>query len=508
MTGRESYWIASTEDSNYVPLAGDVEVDVAVVGAGITGLTTALLLQQAGRSVVVLEAKSTIGRGVTGFTTGKVTAGQGLAYSRIERTHGERAAALYAASQSAAVELVATLAEEHAIDCDLERVTHSVFAERADEIPELQGEAEAAARAGLPVELVHDPDVAFPAIAALGLPGQVQLHARKYLLGLARAVVQAGGVVHQEARVETVEDGDARSIRLPGGTVTARDVVLATHVPFGSAGAFYARLEAHAAYAVGVPVEEGVVVDAWINVGTPTRSLRTTPLENGRRLLVVVGEGHVVGREEDPRRRYEALAQYVRRHLTAEPIAYRWSTQDQYPVDGLPYVGRVGGERDGRYVATGFAGWGLSNGTLAGMLLRDAILGNDNEWAEIYDPERRSAMRAPGSLVKQNLGVARQLVGGKLRSRAGSVEDVPPGSGEVLELDGEKAAVHRAEDGRVSAVSAVCTHMGCDVVWNPAESTWDCPCHGSRFATDGAVLEGPATRPLAPVEIEAPAPSV
>jgi glycine/D-amino acid oxidase-like deaminating enzyme/nitrite reductase/ring-hydroxylating ferredoxin subunit len=507
MTGRESYWIASTDDSNYVPLAGDLEVDVAVVGAGITGLTTALLLQEKGRSVVVLEGKRTIGRGVTGSTTGKITAGQGTAYSRLEREHGKRTAALYAASQQAAVELVFSLAAEHGIDCDLESVAHHVFAERDEDLEALEQEAEAAAGAGLPVELVHDLDVPFPAVAALRLPDQGQFHARKYLLGLARAVVQAGGLIHQQAWVESLDKGVPRRIRLPGGTVSARDVVLATHVPFGLEGAFFARLEAHAAYAVGVPVEAGVVDDAWINIGEPTRSLRTTPLEGGGRLLVVVGESHVVGREGDPHARYRALADYVDLHLTAEDVAYRWSTQDQYPVDGLPFIGRVGGPGDELFVATGFGGWGLSNGTLAGMLLTDAIVGDENDWAEIYDPARRSALRAPGTLVRQNLAVARELVGGKLRRRPESLDDVPPGSGLVIELGGEKAAVHRAEDGRVTAVSAVCTHMGCDVAWNPAESTWDCPCHGSRFAIDGDVLEGPATRALAPVEVATPAPS-
>ena len=503
MLGGESYWIATTEDSNYCALADDLEVDVAIVGAGITGLTTALLLQRAGRSTVVLEAKSSIGRGVTGATTGKVTAGQGTLYSRLEQRHGRETAALYASSQTTAVELVASLAHELGIECDLEHVTHFVFAEEETEIRELESEAEAATRAGLPVVLVHEPDVPFDATAALALDGQLQFHARKYLLGLARAVVQAGGAIHQDARVETVEDGKRHLLRLPGATVSAREVMLATHVPFGLKGSFFARLEARAAYAVGAPVESDVVADAWINVGTPTRSIRTTPLANGRRLLVVVGEGHVVGRDADPRARYDALTDYVG-WLTAEPVAYRWATQDQFSVDDLPYIGRVG---DAMYVATGFGGWGLTNGTLAGMLVTDAIVGRENDWATVYDPGRHSVLRAPGTLVKQNLGVARELLSGKLRRPPTSVADMPPGSGEILELEGGKAAVHRAPDGRVTAVSATCTHMGCDVVWNPAESTWDCPCHGSRFRIDGEVLEGPATRPLERVRASPPTPS-
>jgi glycine/D-amino acid oxidase-like deaminating enzyme/nitrite reductase/ring-hydroxylating ferredoxin subunit len=504
MTGAESYWVASTDDSNYTALEGDLEVDVAVVGAGITGLTTALLLQGTGRSVVVLEANSTIGRGVTGSTTGKITAGQGAVYSRIEKAHGRGAAAVYAASQSAAVEQVRALAAEHEIDCDLERVTHYVFGEHVGDVARLEEEAEAARRAGLEVDLVRDPNVPFPAVVALGLPDQAQFHARKYLLGLARAVVRAGGRIHQGARVTRVEEGAPRVIRLPGGTVSATDVVLATHVPFGKTGSFFARLEAHAAYAVAVPVPDDMLDGAWINVSTPIRSLRTTPLGNGRRLLIVVGEGHVVGRESDPQARYDALADYVDLHITTEDVLYRWSTQDQYPVDGLPYIGPL--ER-GLHVATGFAGWGLSNGTLSAMLITDAIAGRANEWASVFDPRRSSALRAPGSFVAQNLGVAKELVGGKLRDRRSSLtslEDVAPGTGAIVELDAGKAAVYRSEAGVVTAVSPVCTHMGCDVRWNQAETTWDCPCHGSRFTVDGSVVEGPAVRPLAPVEVGAP----
>jgi glycine/D-amino acid oxidase-like deaminating enzyme/nitrite reductase/ring-hydroxylating ferredoxin subunit len=406
------------------------------------------------------------------------------------------------------VERVATLVSAHAIDCDLERITHFVFAEYADERAKLESEAEAATRAGLPVELVHEPETPFPAIAALALAGQLQFHPRKYLLGLARAVVHAGGVIYQDARVEAVERGVPRRISLPGGTVSAHDVVLATHVPFGLKGSFFARLEAHAAYAVGMPVAEGVVEGAWINVGMPTRSIRTTPLAGDGRLLVVVGEGHVVGRDEDPRAHYDALADYVDLHITDEDVAYRWSTQDQYAVDGLPYIGRVGGKDDGVYVGTGFAGWGLSNGTLAAMLITDAIVGRENEWSRIYSAERHSVLKTPAALVKQNFEVAKELIGGKLLSRGESVADVQAGSGEVLDLGGERAAVHRAEDGRLTAVSAICTHMGCDVTWNSAESTWDCPCHGSRFTIAGDVLEGPATRPLEPLDISSPTASL
>lgn len=482
-------------------LEGDLTVDVAVVGGGISGLTTALLLQLEGARVAVLEAAE-IGCGVTGHTTGKLTAGHGLAYSRIEGTHGVEAARAYAASQLAGIELVRRLAETHEIDCELETAANHVYAETENEVESLQAEVDAARRAGLPAELLRDETLPVFALAAVRLEGQAQLHARKYVLGLARALRVAGGAVHERSPVQETSSDPAR-VDTPLGTVRARHLVVATNAPITFQGIFFARAHPKRAYVVGAQVGDHGVDGMWINVGSPTRSLRTAPAGDAGRLLLVVGEGHRVG-QDDGSDRYAALETFLRQHFPDARPSYRWSTQDQYPVDGVPYIGQVG---DGNvYVATGFGGWGLSNGSLAGLLLADAILGRENPWASLYDPDRSALLRAPGTLVKENAVVARELVTGKLRRRPTSVEEVSPGTGEVLDLEGERVAVYRDESGDVLALSPECTHMGCVVAWNAAERSWDCPCHGSRFHVDGTVLDGPALRPLEPVDLRTPTP--
>lgn len=497
-----SYWIDSTDDPDYPVLAEDVSTSVAVVGAGIAGLTAAVLLKQAGFRVVVLEARE-VGAGVTGHTTGKLTAGQRLAYSRLEHLYGSDMARAYAESQTAGLDLVFRLAADLEIDCDLERVPNLVFAEDEDEVGVLEQELTASASAGLPVELVEQPDAPFPARAALRLAGQGQFHARKYLIGLAREVHGDGSAVYRHTRVVGMEPGPTTELQTEQGpTVRATSVVLATNAPITSRSTLYARALPWRSYAVAGAVSGRAVEGMWINVATPTRSVRTHPLPDGRRLVIVVGEGHRVG-QEDGSLRYQALEAYLREHFAPATPEYRWSTQDLYSVDELPYVGRV--TRDGAvYVATGFGGWGLTNGSLAGLLLRDAIAGRENAWLELLDPGRSTLAGVPGALVRENVNVARHLVGGKLRRRPTSAEDVVPGQGEVVELDGEKAAVYRDGSGVLHAVSAVCTHMGCIVEWNQVEGSWDCPCHGSRFTVDGEILDGPATRPLAPVAAEAP----
>jgi glycine/D-amino acid oxidase-like deaminating enzyme/nitrite reductase/ring-hydroxylating ferredoxin subunit len=497
----ESFWLASSSRTEYPRLDSDLHVEVAVVGAGIAGLTTALLLSEAGLDVAVLEA-GRVGAGVTGHTTGKLTAAQGLAYSRLERAYGADAARLYARSQAAAVERVFELAERHAIACDLERATNYVFAEREDELEALHTEAAAARNAGLGAELVERIDLPVPALAAVRLEGQGQFHARKYLLGVADAFVSSGGRIFERTRVQSVDSAGSpgrMKLALDGLRVDADQVVLATHVPVTMKGWFFARVHPHAAYAVAAPVADDRLEGMWINIGSPTRSLRTTPLEGGGRLLIVVGENHRVGQEDNTSARYEALADYLTAHFPETNPSYRWSTHDQYPVDGLPYIGRL--DEEALYVATGFAGWGLSNGTVAGLVISDAILGRDNEWASLFDPGRSSLVRAPGSMLAANLEVAKQLLAGKLRARPESFDAVAVGSGQVVTVDGEKVAAYRDRDGSIVAVGASCTHLGCDVAWNDAERTWDCPCHGSRFAVSGEVIEGPAVEPLRTVKL-------
>jgi glycine/D-amino acid oxidase-like deaminating enzyme/nitrite reductase/ring-hydroxylating ferredoxin subunit len=493
--------MSSTASPGYPALAGGHTTKVAVVGGGIAGITTALLLKRAGVQVAILEADS-VGSGVTGHTTGKLTAGQGLAYSRIEDEHGADTAHRYADSQLAALELIFDLAGELRVDCELERVADYVYAQTAEEVELLEAELEASRNAGLPRILERGKNQPVPtAVAALRLSHQGQFHARKYVLGLAQAVDGDGSRVFEHTRVLDIESGDGWQLTTDAGEVRAEHVVLATNAPITSRGLFFARAHAWRSYAVAAPVPRHVLPDTWITAGAPTRSLRTTPYGRDGRLLVIVGEGHRAGQSDDTRRPYQALEAFLRTNFPGTEARYRWSTQDQFPVDGLPYIGRVGAPDSRLYVATGFSGWGLTNASVGALVIRDAIIGRESAWETLFDPNRSALARAPGALVRENANVARQLVGGRIRDRSGDPIEIESGSGSVLEIGGEKAAIHRDGGGNLHAVSPVCTHMGCLVGWNEAERTWDCPCHGSRFDIDGTVLAGPATQPLAAVDL-------
>jgi Rieske Fe-S protein len=333
-------------------------------------------------------------------------------------------------------------------------------------------------------------------MGALRLGDQSQFHARKYVLSLAQVAHGDGCRVHEGSRVLELEKDETYVLRTDAGEVEADYVVLATGAPITMEGLFFARAHAWQHYAVAAPVNKDALQGSWIGAGTPVRSLRTAPLDASRRLLIVVGESHKVGQSDDTTRPYAALAGFLARNFSGAEITHRWSAHDQFSVDRLPYIGRTGAPDSRLFVATGFGGWGLTNGTIAAFVIRDAILGRSNDWSELFDPNRSTLVRAPGALVRENVNVAKQLVGGKLRGRDTDVESLEAGDGAVVDLDGQRVAAYRDESGGLRTVSATCTHMGCVVEWNEAEKTWDCPCHGSRFGTDGAVLHGPATHPL------------
>jgi glycine/D-amino acid oxidase-like deaminating enzyme/nitrite reductase/ring-hydroxylating ferredoxin subunit len=490
-----SYWIESTRSPSFPRLEESVSVDVAVVGAGIAGITAATLLQEAGKTIAVVESKEVL-RGVTGYTTAKLTSGHTLIYTAINSLFGPDRARLYAEANEAAIEHVRRVAAARGIECDLETAVNYVYTESRDEIEKIREEVKAAQRSGLDASLVDETPLPFPVAAAVRQHNQAQFHPRKYLLPLVEGIPGDGSFVFQETRALSVDDGEPCRVQTDRGEVTARDVIVATHLSILDRGLFFAKTAPKRAYALGLPTERSSAPDGmFISTETPAHSIRNAPFDGGR-LLLVGGEGHKAGQEQDTRRRYAALEAWARGRFTVESVAYCWSTHDNYSVDRLPFVGKLARRAEHVYVATGFNGWGMTNGTVAGMLLSDAILGRRNPWVEVYDATRVLPFRSIGRLAKENANVGLRWFSDRLPARGRSVDELAAGEGAVLRLNGDRAAVYKNDDGSLVALSAACTHLGCIVGWNTAEKTWDCPCHGSRFDTDGRVIQGPAVRDL------------
>jgi glycine/D-amino acid oxidase-like deaminating enzyme/nitrite reductase/ring-hydroxylating ferredoxin subunit len=497
-----SLWNATAPVTSFAPLDRELDLDVAVVGGGVAGLTTAWMLTRGGLNVAVLEADR-IAAGASANSTVKVTSGHSLRYSELERLHDEETARLYAESNQAAVEEIERLVNDLRIDCDLERRRHIVCAETEEEREAVEAEVDAERRAGLPALLEEATDLPFPVTGCLVLDGQAQFHPRKYLLGLAVAFVKAGGAIFERTRVLDVDDGEPCIVKVDGrGEVRAKEVVVATHFPIANRGLLFAKMAPVQEYAVAGPIDPShSPADMYISAGSGGWSLRTVDVD-GERLIIVVGEKHKVGEGGNTAEHYDALTRWARERFAVSEIRYRWTTHDLWPIDRLPYVGRIGRGTDHVYVATGFSAWGMTNGTVAGFVLRDAIAGRRNEWAEIYDPVRRDLTRGMGTFLRENLKVASHWIGDRLTADTSGIDELGSGEAAILLGDhGEHIAAYRDESNSVHAVSATCTHLGCLVRWNGAERTWDCPCHGSRFDVDGGVVSAPAVRPLERREI-------
>jgi glycine/D-amino acid oxidase-like deaminating enzyme/nitrite reductase/ring-hydroxylating ferredoxin subunit len=495
-----SYWIASVGGTSYPKLSGDAgPVDVAVVGGGIAGLTAALLLQRAGRSVILLEARR-VGAQVTGHTTAKITSLHTLIYADLAKRHGEETARLYGASNEAALRRIADLVGEFAIECDFERKAAYTYCETDANLPRVREEAEMAARLGLPASFVTEIPAPLRAFGAVRFDDQAQFHPMKYILGLARAFAEAGGRIFEETRVANVEDGEPCRVVTGTGAVTARDVIVATNLPILDRGGFFATNFPRSHVALAARVEPGSEPDGmFIGVEEPSHSVRACPDPDGP-LLICTGAGFKTG-QADTETLCAELEGWVRRHFQVTGIAYRWTNEDFDSMDRLPCIGRLTSRAKRLWVATGFNAWGMTAGTLAAMILADLVREKPNEWAATYDSTRLKPTRtAAQKFLKENLNVAREWLHDHVVPAAKrSVAELAPGEGAVVQTKAGKVAAYRDEAGAVHAVSATCTHMGCAVAWNGVARTWDCPCHGSRFDLDGKVLHGPAVADLKPV---------
>ena len=492
-----SLWIAGTRYPRFPPLAGDLTVDVAVVGAGITGLTAATLLKAAGKTVAVLEAQR-VAEGVTGHTTAHLTEVIDASFGTLLSHFGEDHARAAVQAARSSLERIAGFVRDRAIDCDFRRAPAYYYTEHADRVEDVREEHEAARRLGLRATLTQDVPLPFSVAAAIRFDDQARFHVRRYLLPLLKDVAGGGSHVFEQTRVVDVHDGEPCRVETERGVVTARDVIVATHVPLNKLF-IQTKLAHYRSYVLACRISGAVPEGLFWDDEDPYHYIR--PQENaGESLLIVGGNDHKVGQEDDTEGCFRSLLEYAKARFDVRGIPFRWSAQVAEPVDGLPFIGR-NSLSSHVYVGTGYSGTGMTFGTLAAMVTSDLILGRENEWARLFDATRVKPLAGAKEFVRENVDFPAHLVGDRLKKAEGdSFADVGMGEGKIVAVDGRKVAAYREGSGAVHALDHVCTHLGCLVQFNDAEKSWDCPCHGSRFDTRGEVINGPAVKPLPPAE--------
>jgi glycine/D-amino acid oxidase-like deaminating enzyme len=495
-----SLWLADrAEAPKAVPLllSGEPAAEVVVVGAGITGLITAVLLARSGKDVLVLEARS-VGEGATGNTTAKISLLQGSKLSRIVAKHGPKLTRQYLDGNREGQAWVLRHCENHGID--VQREDAYTYAQSADGLRTARAEFDAATSAGLDVEWAEEADVPFPFSGGVRLREQAQFDPMPLLDSLVAELQAHGGRIAEGVRVQRVSGlgGNLRlTVRVSDAdetTVRTRQLVLATGVPILDRGGFFARLKAQRSYCMAFQVPGDITRGMYMSTDSPTRSVRYAPTAEGE-VLIVGGAGHPVGREKSPSEALDELTRWTTLHYPGAVKTHSWSAQDYSPADELPYVGPILPGLDSICVATGFDKWGMSNGPAAALALASRILGGRTDWAEAFASWSPHELSGITTAAQSNLEVGFNLAKGWITPLTASSQPTSEGCGVVSGPPWHLQA-RSTVDGVEHVVSPVCPHLGGIVNWNDADQSWECPLHGSRFAPDGTLLEGPATGDL------------
>ncbi|GAB4073629.1 FAD-dependent oxidoreductase [Barrientosiimonas marina] len=498
----QALWRDSAELPDFPDLNKSIQTDIAIVGGGITGLTAAYILTKEGRNVTLIDASNVL-NGVTGHTTGKITAQHGVIYDELIQHFGAENASLYYEACMDAKQFIADTISAQNIACDYQEEDAYIFTNSEDYTAKLQAEKNAYDKLNISGELTDSIQLDIPVKSVLKMNDQAQFHPVNYLKGLLNEAIQNGLTLYEQTTATDIEYNKHPSIVTQDGhRINANYIIQASHFPFYDGEGFYpVRMYPERSYVIAVKVPESFPGGMYISAESPVRSIRSASI-NGETFWLIAGDSHKTGQAESTIEHYDALQAYAEKHFGISEFVYRWSAQDLTTLDKLPYIGPVSKHEENVFVATGFRKWGMTHGTIAAKIISDQILQYDNPYQEFFTPSRFEADPSVREFTKMTADVAKHLIKGKLEYTNDNVKDLKPDDAVITRVSGKRTGVYKDSDNQLYAVDTTCKHLGCEVNWNSGDRTWDCPCHGSRYDVTGDVIEGPAKESLDKVNLE------
>lgn len=499
-----SFWLETTNKTNYPKLEKNIDVDVCIIGGGIVSAITAYLLLDSGLNVCILE-KDRVCTGVTANTTAKITSQHGLFYNYLVNNFNIDFAKQYLNSNEDAIHLIKNIIEKEHIDCDFESQDSYVFTTSMQEAEKIYNETKTVKQLGFNAEyLTQIPLPIENILASIKFPNQAQFHARKYVLKLFDIIHRKGTQIFENSKVIGIKpESGLYSISTDTNVVKSKFVVLATHYPIKNFPGFYfLKMYQSKSYAIAADPKSNLFSGMYINSCDPIISFRTVPYNNSR-LLIVVGSDHKTGatdiKIED---RFKNLENYIRNIYPKMEIKYKWSTEDCISLDKLPYIGEFSNLYTNMYIATGFKKWGMTLSHVAGQIISSKILGKDYKYSKIYNATRLEPIKNIkefGNMLNQSIY---SLVINKTKTALNSLEDITNGNGGIINYNNKKIGIYKDNCGAIFAVKPICKHLGCELTWNNLEKTWDCPCHGSRYDYTGKIITEPTKENLEIIDIK------
>lgn len=498
----KSYWLESIEKNKFDKLIENENVDVCIIGGGITGITTAYYLSKTNLKVVLLERDSLCEK-TTGNSTAKITSQHGLFYDYLIQSQGKEKAKQYLDANEQAIKNIENIIKDEKIDCNFEKQDAYVFARRKEEIEKIKKEVEAVNSLGFEAEFVNNLELPFETFGAIKFKNQAQFNPCKYVDGLIN-VIKNKVDIYENTKVVNLKEvnGKYEVITDEGNKITTKHVVMATHYPIINApGYYFLKMYQSMSYVIGAEVEGKIFDGMYISSDSPSLSFRTAK-EEDKQLLIIVGRDHKTGKKIDLDGSYEALERMAEKLYPGCKVKYKWCTEDCISLDKIPYIGEFSKMMPNVYVATGFKKWGITSSNVAANIIVDKIIGKENSYQEVFASTRLEPVKnykEMGNMIKESVS---GLITEKIKLPNEKLEDIGKEEGGVIELDGKKLGVYRSKNNKVYVVKPVCTHLGCELSWNSEEKTWDCPCHGSRFSYDGKSLYTPSIQDLQGFEVD------